>query len=63
MVQVLAGHVVEVVAALAGAEQVVGDHRVAGHARQFDAVLPQDELVVLDVLIDLGDRWGLPGPA
>ena len=56
VVQVAAGHVVEVVAALARPQQIVGHHRVAGHAGELDTLLPQNELIVLDVLIDLGDR-------
>ena len=55
VVEVAPGQLFEVVRALAGVEQVVGDHAVAGHATQHDAAGAQHEQVVLDVLVDLGD--------
>ena len=62
MVEILLGENVQVMAALAGVQEVVGDHRVAGDARQVDAVRPKHLQVVLDVLVDLRDS-GLRGSA
>ena len=47
--------VVKVVAALARAQQVVGDHRVPGDPADLDPVPAQGEHIELDILVDLGD--------
>src|SRR5262245_12111042 len=42
-------------AALAGVQEVIGDHRITGDAGKLNFVAAQDEQVVLDVLIHLGN--------
>ena len=56
VVEIAFGEVVEVVVALAGIEQIVGDHRVERRAGQFDAGGAEDDHVVLQILAELGDR-------
>ena len=55
MVEILLGEVVEVVAAAAGVEQIVGDHRVESQAGERDANVFEHDHVVLEVLAQLAD--------
>ena len=56
MLQFGAGEFVQAVGALAGVQQVVRDHRVAGNVRQVHSLSPQYQEIVLDVLVHLADR-------
>ena len=54
VVQVAASKVIQVMAAFAGVQEIIGYHRVAGDASQLYTLLPEHDQVVFDVLIDLG---------
>ena len=55
VVQVVAGEGVDIVPGARGIQQPGGDHRVEVGAEQIDAVPPEHDHVVLQVLPDLGD--------
>jgi hypothetical protein len=59
MVKVLFRERIETMAAFAGIEQVIRDHGIARDAGHFDAMSFEDLAIVLDVLIDLLNRWVL----
>ena len=52
VVQIAPGKFIERVAALPRFQEVIGDHRVELHAAQLDAVIAQDDQVILQVLSD-----------
>ena len=56
VLKVAAGEIIEAVIALAGIDQVVGNHGVEDHATDFDALLTEHDEIVFDVLADLGNR-------
>ena len=63
MIQIAMRQFVEIVIALAGVEQVAGNHRVERRAGQFDSGRTQHDHVVLQILSDLGNRWVLQHPS
>ena len=55
MIQITTCEFFQVMASLAGVQEIIRHHRIAGDAAHLDAAAAQHQQIILDVLIELGD--------
>src|SRR5216684_6138528 len=55
MIEVSGSQLIQVMTSLARMQEIIGHHGITSNAAESDSILPKHDLIVFDVLVDLGN--------